>query len=110
MRVAPDVERPRDALAAAIVANRLADSQDVRFIEGPVQRRTAVAAGTKTHPLCAVTDIRLAGVIFRPQAIDVDQKIFRSRFASEWMDRHPMMLRQRFQLSANSSCVPNDRP
>ncbi len=36
------VERPIDALTAAVLADRLGDGQDVVFVEGAVKRRTAV--------------------------------------------------------------------
>ena len=72
----------------AVFADRLGDRQDVRLVERATQRRASMAAGAETHPLCAITDIRLARVVFLAQLIDIDEELLRSGLAGQWMDLH----------------------
>jgi hypothetical protein len=51
VRVPPEIERPVDALACSVIADRLRDCQHVRFVERAGQRRAAVAARAEAHAL-----------------------------------------------------------
>jgi hypothetical protein len=51
VRVAAEEERAVDALGRAIAADRLADGQHVRLVEGPRERLAAVTGGAERDSL-----------------------------------------------------------
>ena len=53
MRVHAQVQRPADSLGIAIVANSLADGQDVGLVEGALGGTAAVAGRTEGMPVRA---------------------------------------------------------
>jgi hypothetical protein len=54
VRVFSDVQRAADALAAAVIADRLGDRYDVPLVERAMQGRAAMAAGAETDSLRAI--------------------------------------------------------
>src|SRR4030095_14291662 len=75
-----------DALALAVLTDRLRDREHVRLVERATERRTAVTTGAKTDPLRRVGDVRAARVVLAAKLVDVDQDFRRRRFAGERMD------------------------
>src|SRR5258705_415832 len=81
--IAAHVERPADAMSAPVVANRLRDRQDVRFVERPRERRAPVSARAEADLLRGLSWVRLADVIFLYELLRIDQQLFRCRLAGE---------------------------
>ena len=77
-----------DALRRPEIADRLADGQDVRFIEAPAGRTSAVARGAERNPLRRIIRVRLQGVVQADQPWNVLEDRFRRRPAGEWMCCH----------------------
>ena len=81
-------QRPGDLLARAVLADRLGDRQNMRFVQTRGQRTAAMAAGAEANQLRRVVDVRLTLVIGLLQCRHVDQYIDRRRLAGKWMNRH----------------------
>ena len=88
MGVDADEQRAGDALGFAIQADRLADGQNMPFVETQIERTAAVAGGAERHSLGRNRCIRLAGVIGRNQSRDIDQQFCRCRFARKRTECH----------------------
>ena len=73
--VAADVDRPVDALAAAVVHDRLRGGQDVRLVKRVVQGRAAVAGGAEGDLLVRVVRVDVAGVVGGDHLGDVDEVV-----------------------------------
>src|SRR5262245_50891417 len=71
VRVSSDVQRAADAPAAAVIADRLRDRQDVPLVERATQGRAAMAAGSETRSLRAIREVRLACVVFPPKMVGI---------------------------------------
>ena len=89
-RVGVDADKQRavDALGFAVQADRLADGQNVPFVETQVERAAPVPGRAKGHALGGDRGIRLAGVIGRYQSRDIDQQFCRCRFARKRTECH----------------------
>ena len=85
MRVLAHEERPADFVRAAIFANRLGDREDMRFGEGVVQARAAMAARAEAHELIRIGEIGSTVVEIGLQSAHIDQELIRSGVASEVM-------------------------
>ena len=75
MRVRAQEQRPGDARARAVLADRLRDGQDVGLVERAVLGGAAVAAGSEGDALPRVRGIGSAIVVGGDQTIDVDEDI-----------------------------------
>ncbi|MND84221.1 hypothetical protein D3C80_761080 [compost metagenome] len=89
-RVGVDTDKQRaiDALSFAVQADRLADRQNVPFIETQVERAATVPRRAEGNALGGNRGIRLAGVIGRYQSRDVDQQLCRCRFTRKRTECH----------------------
>ena len=58
VRVLGQEQRAGDALAGAVLHDRLGDGHDVRLIEGRLQAGSAVPGGAERHALAGVAQIR----------------------------------------------------
>ena len=72
MSIAAEVQRARDALPCAVLADGLRRRQDVRFVEAAVLRRAAVPAGPERHLLLGVLGIRTHAVVGSEQLFRID--------------------------------------
>jgi hypothetical protein len=88
VRVAPEIEGPIDALLAAVVADGLADGQNMSLVEGMIQRGAAVARGTEDDLMGRLLRIGLQRIVGADQARYVDQKRRGCRLAGEFVERH----------------------
>ena len=79
VRVDAEIERAVDALPRAVLADRLAGSQDVVLVEGGGQRRAAVPGRTEADPLRRVGGVRMPVVVGAVQRVEVDQVVRRGR-------------------------------
>ena len=92
MRVHADEQRTGDALCAAILAERLADRQDVIFVEAVLERRAAMAGCAKSDRVGGVAGVRLVDVIRGNEAGNVGQDVARRGLAGQGMERHEVPL------------------
>src|SRR5208283_4160037 len=83
MRVHPEVERTVDILTFAIEANRLADRQDVRFVERAVERGAAMPRGAERDSLRGIVGVGLAGEVSGDQTRNIDQLRLIDRFSGQ---------------------------
>ncbi|MNI26741.1 hypothetical protein D3C73_804520 [compost metagenome] len=83
-----DEQRTIDALGFAIQADRLADRQNVPFVETQIERAAPVSGRAERHTLGRDAGIGLAGVIGRDQSRDIDQQLCRCRFARKRTECH----------------------
>ena len=88
MCVHADEQRAVDAFTAAIIADRLADGENMLFVKGTLDGRSAVTGGAKCDLMCRVAGIRLVGKVRRHETRKVLQQLTGSRFAGEWMQSH----------------------
>jgi hypothetical protein len=88
MRIHADKQGAVDAFAAAVIADRLADGEDMLFVEGTLDGRSAVAGGAKGNLMRRVAGIRLVRKVRRHETREVLQQLTGSRFAGEWMQSH----------------------
>src|SRR5581483_8745517 len=86
MGVFPHEERPIGALAAAVVADRLRDGEDVRLGKAAAQRRSPMAARTEADQLRWIAHVRPALVILPLQLRDVDEQFLWSRASGQRRD------------------------
>jgi len=70
----------------SVIAQRLADRQNMRLVEGVVERRAAMARGAERHPLRGNCRIGLAREIGRHQPRNIGEHGRRDRFAGQRMD------------------------
>ena len=71
--VLPDEEGAVVALLSAVAADRLGDGQDVRLVEGPVERRAAVSGGAERDALAGHVRIGPQVVVGGDEPFDVDE-------------------------------------
>ena len=88
MRIHADKKRAVDALAAAVIADGLADGQDMLLVEGVLEGRSAVAGGAKRYLMRRVAGIRLVRKVRRHETREVLQQFTGGRFAGEWVQSH----------------------
>ncbi len=86
MGVRTDEQRAVDALALAVFADRLADRQDVPFVEAALERTAAMTGRAERHPLRGDRRIGLQVDIGGQQFRHVDQDRLRWRLAGERAD------------------------
>ena len=88
--VHPHEERTVDPVRLAIRANGLRDGQNVRFVEGALERRAAVPGRPERDALRRDGGIGMLRVVRRHQSRDVDQHRGWRRLAGKRTDlRHP---------------------
>ena len=92
MGILAEKERPGDTTPGAILANRLGDGEDVCFGEGALEWGSAVTACPEADPLGRIFGIGLPLVVVTLQPRHVDQQLWWSGLAGEWMHS----LRNRF--------------
>src|SRR6516162_3219110 len=73
MGVAADEEWPSDASGSAVLAYRLADCEDVPFVEGPVERRASMTGRAEHNALGSHSRIGTLGVVRGNQLRHIDQ-------------------------------------
>jgi hypothetical protein len=88
MGVHPKKQRAVDLMLRSVQANRLADGQDMPFVERLVERRTAVPGGAEGHPLRRDRRIGHVGVVGGDEPWHVDQHSRRGRLSGQWTDVH----------------------
>ncbi|MNU89917.1 hypothetical protein D3C71_797690 [compost metagenome] len=88
MGIDADEQRAIDALGLAIQADRLADRQNVPFVETQVEGAASVPGRAESHTLGGDGGIWLAGVVRRYQSRDVDQQFCRCRFTRKMTECH----------------------
>src|SRR5262249_16392535 len=57
------IQRSVNSLPSAILGNRLADCEDVRFVKCALQRRAAVSRSSETHALLGIRRSGAEGII-----------------------------------------------
>src|SRR5215510_9367155 len=72
----------------AVVANRLRDGEDVRFVERPPQRGASVSARSEYDLLCPIAGVDRPLVVFASKRLGIDELIGRRRLARVRMNRH----------------------
>jgi hypothetical protein len=73
VRVRSDEERPGDALAGAVLDDRLGDGGDVILVEGGVERGAPVPARAEDDALGGDGDIRMPVMVGVDEFGDVDE-------------------------------------
>ena len=79
---------PSMPFASPVIADRLRDRENVRFVERAVQRRPAVAARAKADELLRIIDIRLPLVISPLQRLPDRLTTLWRRLAGQGMEGH----------------------
>ncbi len=97
------VQRPVDAAAAPVLADRLGGGQDVRLGEGAAQRGAAVPAGAEGDELVRVAGVGAARVVLALERADVHQHLRRRRLPRERRDAHGPPAAGRGPLQSASS-------
>ncbi len=92
MGVHAEIERTGDALRSSVVADRLGNRQNVRFVEAAFEGRAAMTGRTEGNPLLAHGGVRLLSVVRRNQSGNVDQDRGRGRFARQRIQAHDRFL------------------
>ena len=87
MRILPHVERPVDGLHSTVLADCLCDRENVRFVKGAVERRSAVPARPEAHQLIDVAYIGLLFEVLFFHPRNIDQHLPGRRLACEWRKR-----------------------
>ena len=103
VRVAADEQRPVRALAGAIPADRLGHRDDVGLVEGPVERRAAVAGRPERDALGRVGRVRPDVVVRADQPVQVDQDGGVGRESGPLAVRHRSMVPQRLRRQAGTA-------
>ena len=88
MRIDAEEQRTVDLLLLAVQANRLADGQDVRFVERLVECGAAMPGGAERHPLRRHRRVGLSRVIGGDEFGDVDQHRGLRRLSRTRTDLH----------------------
>ncbi len=86
VRVFPQIEWAVGSLLSPVVADRLGNSQDVRFGKCCMQGRTPVSTGAKADQLTGIMQVGTTREVLFLQASHVHQQLLRSRLASERRD------------------------
>ena len=81
-------ERARDALGAAIVANRLGRGEDVGFVEALAERGASVTGGPEAHTLRRLGRVGTFVEVSPEKRVDVDQHLRRRGLPSKRMRIH----------------------
>ena len=92
MRVDTDQQRAVDTRAPAITADRLGDGEDMPFVEGPVQGRTAVARGAEGYSLRGDARVGTVAVVIGDEARRINEAAGRGRFTGKGADGHSEFL------------------
>jgi len=71
--VSTDEQRTGDSLLSAVLTNCLRDSEDMRLIECPSERRSAMARRAERHALIGVIDVGSELEIRRDERGNVDE-------------------------------------
>src|SRR3974377_1607855 len=88
MRILAHEQWPGDVIRAAIVADGLCGSQDVRFGEAAVEWCAPMSAGAERDQPSRSAEIRLVLVIGALERGGVDQHVRWSRLTGEWVYGH----------------------
>ncbi len=88
VRIHADVERARDTLRLAVLADGLRDGQDVVLRETASQGRAAVPGCAESDLLGWVSHVGLCGIVGRDEPRYIDQHLIGSRFARQRMKTH----------------------
>ncbi len=88
VRVATDVERPVGSVRRAVVADGVRDRDDVVFVEGPLERATAVPARTERDALRGKRGIGVLAVKRGEERRHVDERRLGRGFSGERRARH----------------------
>ena len=88
VRVDAEEERPVDPPALAVIANGLADGEDMPFVEGALESAAAVPGGAEGNALRRHGRIRHDRVVGRDEPGHVDQHRRRGRLAGEGIRVH----------------------
>ena len=86
MGVDADEQRAGKIVVAAMLANRLADRENMRLVKGIVERRAAMPRGAERHPLRRHLRIGLTGKIGRHQPRNIRQHRRGGGLAGERID------------------------
>ena len=103
VRVATDEQRPVRALTGAIPADRLGHRDDVRFVEGAVERRTTMAGRPERDALGRVGRVRPDVVVRADEPIQVDQDGGVGRQSGPLAVRHRSMVPHRMRRQAGTA-------
>ena len=82
------VERPMDPVCRSPLADRLRHREDVRFVEGALERRTPMARRAEGHALRGIRGVGAYREIGRNEPGNVDELVEWGRRAGERMNRH----------------------
>ena len=88
MGINTDEQWPVDALLLAVETDSLGDRQNMRLVEGVVQRRAAVSGGSKSHPVRRHGRIGAIDIVGGNQAGDVGQHLGLGWFTGIRGDAH----------------------
>jgi len=77
-----------DPLLAAVVADGLADRQDVGFVEAAVERRAAMPGRAERDQLVGVTGVGRPVVVGADQRVDVHEHVFGRRLSGAVISAH----------------------
>ena len=92
MRVFTHEERPRDIFARAVLADRLRNGENMRFIERVIEGTTAVAAGAEADQLLRVFRVGLALVVGFFEPGNIYQDIGGRGLSRQGMNGHVQIL------------------
>ena len=87
-------ERPGRPLALAVLADGLADRQDVILVEAVAQRRAAVPRCAEGDGVRRLSRVGMIGVVGGDEPRDVDQQVARGGLAGKGMDGHNDLLKE----------------
>jgi hypothetical protein len=89
-RVGVDAEEDGtvDPLLSAVLADRLRDGEDVRLVEGVVERRAAVAGSAEGDAFLATARVGLVRVVGRDEAWDIGEHRGLGKLTGTWVDGH----------------------
>ena len=88
MGVLSHQERSADSVRPPVVADGLGDRQDVRFIEGPVERRSSMSARAEAYQLAWIIEVGTPRVVLVFELRDIYQHIPRCWLSCFGMHSH----------------------
>src|SRR3546814_3872874 len=99
------VQRAVDMIFGAVIAYRLGNRQDMRFIEGGVQRRAPVAGGAESHALGRHAGVGPAGIVAGNQFWNIHQNRPGSRLSRKRSEEHTSELQSLMRISYAVFCL-----
>ena len=88
VRILAEDQRSVDSAPGPILANRLHDRQDVRFVEGRIERRSPMAARAERDALRGIVDVRPQVVIRGEKLRYVDEQFGRRGLPGQGRNGH----------------------